>query len=103
MAIYQDGIEEFTQIANFVLSCTDAARCLRPTLSSVSLLVAFGIGTRLDAERDTDAALRVSRDRRVGVAVGLWFERDGGAHSPTLDLVRALGIPNRTEIGDRVD
>src|SRR5690349_19890125 len=77
MAIYQDGIEEFTQIANFVLRCTDAARCLRPPLSSVSLLVAFGIGTRLAAERDTHAALRVSRDQRSGVAMGLWFQRHG--------------------------
>ena len=33
-------------------------------------MVAFGIGTRLAAERDPHAALRVSRDRRSGVAMG---------------------------------
>jgi hypothetical protein len=64
-------------------------------------LVPFGIGTRMAAERDTHAALRVSRDRCSGIAMGLWFQRHGGPHSPTLGLVRAVGITNRTEVGDR--
>jgi hypothetical protein len=65
-------------------------------------LTVTGNGARLATERDTHAALCVSRDWRSGVAMGLWFERDGGSHSPTLGLVRASRITNPTEIGDRV-
>ena len=40
----------------------------------------------------------------IGVLESQWdlrFQRHGGPHSPTLGLVRALGITNRTEIADR--
>src|SRR4029077_19490836 len=67
------------------------ARFLAPERSGCHPVVAFGIGTRLAAERDTHPALRVSRDRRSEVAMGLWFQRHGGSHSPTIGLVRALG------------
>jgi hypothetical protein len=73
-----------------------------PQRSGGHPVVAFGIGTRLAAERDTHAALRVSRDRRSGVAMGRWFQRHGGPHSPTTGLVRASGIANPSEVGDRV-
>ena len=76
-------------------------RLMAPRRGGDHLVVAFGIGPRLAAERDTHAALRVSRDRRSRVAMGCRFERHGGSHSPTLGLVRALGIANRTEVGDR--
>ena len=63
-------------------------------------MVAFGIGTRLATERDTDTALRDSRNRYSGVAMGLRFQRHCGPHSPTLGLVRAIGITKRREVGD---
>jgi len=44
----------------------------------------------------------LSRDRRVGVAVGLWFQCHGSSHSPTIGLVRAFGITDPSEVGDRV-
>ena len=77
------------------------ARFLAPERSGCHPVVAFGIGTRLAAERDPHAALRVSRDWRSGGAMGLWFQRHGGPYSPTLGLVRALGIANRAEVADR--
>ena len=67
---------------------------MAPRRGGDHLVVAFDIGPRLAAERDTHAALRVSRDRRSGVAMGCRFEGDGGPHSPTIGLVRALGIAN---------
>jgi hypothetical protein len=64
-------------------------------------VVAFGIGTRLAAERDTHPTLHVSRHRRSGVGMGSRLQCHGGAHSPTLGLVWALGITNRAEVVDR--
>src|SRR5712664_3428380 len=46
------------------------ARFLAPERSGCHPVVTFGIGIRLPVERDTHAALRVSRDRRSGVAMG---------------------------------
>src|SRR5712671_215154 len=78
------------------------ARLVAPERSGGHPVVAFSIGTRLAAERDAHAALRVSRDRRSGVAMGLWFQCHGGSHSPTLGLVRTFGITNPSEVDDRV-
>jgi hypothetical protein len=64
-------------------------------------VVAFGVGTRLAAERDTHAALHVSRHRRSGMGMGSRLQCHGGPHSPTTALVRALGITNRAEVGHR--
>ena len=64
-------------------------------------MVAFGIGTRLAAQRNTYTALRVSRHRCFGVAMGRWFQRHGGPHSSTTGLVRALWNRNRAEVVDR--
>ena len=48
---------------------------MAPRRGGDHLVVAFGIGPRLAAERDTHAAVCVSRDRGLGVAMGLWFQR----------------------------
>jgi len=40
---------------------------------------------------------------RSGSAMGFRFRCDGGPHSPTLGLVRALGIANRRKVADRGD
>ena len=63
-------------------------------------VVAFGIGPRLAAEGDPHPALRVSGHWRFGVAMGFRFQRHGGSHSPTIGLVRAIGITKRREVGD---
>ena len=46
-------------------------------------------------------ALRVFGHWRSGIGMGSRFQRHGGPHSPTIGLVRALGIANRTEVADR--
>jgi hypothetical protein len=51
--------------------------------------------------RETLTRLCASRDRRSGVPMGFRFQRHGVPHSPTLGLVRALGIANRAEVADR--
>ena len=77
------------------------ARFLASDSSGRHPVVAFGVGTRLAAERDTHAALHVSRHRRSGVGMGSRFQCDGGSHSPTFGLVWPVGITNPSEVADR--
>src|SRR5271156_1453361 len=58
------------------------ARFLAPERSGGHPVVAFGIGTRLAAERDTHAAFRASGHRCSEGAVGFRFQCHGGSHSP---------------------
>jgi hypothetical protein len=76
-------------------------RFLAPDPSGGHPVVAFSIGPQLAAQKDPHPALRISRDWRLGVAMGFRFQRHGGAHSPTLGLVRASGIANLAQIADR--
>jgi hypothetical protein len=85
---------------HFVRILTQAAKLIRthrgkliPTPLGRRMLAA----ERLAAERDTHAAVCVSRDRGLGVAMGLWFQRDGGSHSPTTGLVRAPGYAQNVQ------
>jgi hypothetical protein len=52
--------------------------------------------------RETLTRLCGFPSRRSGVAMGLWLQRHGSPHSPTLGLVRAPGLTNRTEVGGGV-